>query len=170
MIYNLHPIFVHFPIAFLILYSLIVLLPLQKWFPKITFKITQNILLFTGTVGIFLAKATGETAQEIVKPDNNIVEMHELFANITTWFYVLLVVITFLPFIISFLQKKCIRFKKIISLLQRVHSFLNKNLIIKTSAFLGVISLFITGLLGGVMVYGLSVDPIAPFILKILGL
>ncbi len=170
MIYNIHPILVHFPIAFLSLYSAIVLLPIQKWFPKIKLKTTQDILLLVGTLGIFLAKASGEIAVEITKLEHSLVEMHELFANATTWFYMILVIIFLLPYVIYFLQKKNLKFPKFIQLLKKLSTFLNKKNFIKVSALLGVVSLFITGLLGGVIVYGVDADPIASFVLKLLGL
>ena len=170
MIYNIHPLLVHFPIAFLLLYSLIILLPMQKWFSKITWKASERLLLVLGTIGIFLAKASGETAQELTKPKSNLVEMHELFANAVTWFYIILIIIEFLPLIVSFLEKKKITLWSIPTLLKKIHRFINKKIIIKTCALLGLISLFITGLLGGVMVYGATADPLAPFILKLLGL
>lgn len=37
-------------------------------------------------------------------------------------------------------------------------------------ALFGFIAIFVTGLLGGVLVYGPTADPLAPYVLKILGL
>ena len=173
MTINIHPIIVHFPIAFLFLYSLIILLPVQKWFKNISWKTSEQLLLMTGTLGIFVAKASGSLAQQITQPNRQLSEMHELFANATTWFYLILLIIEFSPMIISYIRKKknlSQKIKPLIKLLQRVYKLLNKNWIINTSALLGVISLFLTGLLGGVMVYGISADPLAPFVLRILGL
>jgi hypothetical protein len=45
----------------------------------------------------------------------------------------------------------------------------NKNLVI-TLVILGFIALFLTGVLGGVLVYGTTADPLAPFILKLLNI
>ena len=172
MTINIHPIIVHFPIAFLFLYSLIILLPVQKWFKNISWKVSEQLLLLTGTLGIFVAQVSGSLAQKITRPSRQISEMHELFANTTMWFYLILIVIEFSPMIISFIQKKIHKDKKcfILPLLKRVHNILNRKWIIILSALLGVISLFLTGLLGGVMVYGISADPLAPFVLRMLGL
>jgi hypothetical protein len=38
MNYNIHPLLVHFPVAFLAIYSLIKIIPVSKWFPHISWK------------------------------------------------------------------------------------------------------------------------------------
>ena len=37
-------------------------------------------------------------------------------------------------------------------------------------AILGLIAISVTGLLGGVIVYGVSADPVASFVIRILGI
>jgi hypothetical protein len=47
---------------------------------------------------------------------------------------------------------------------------LTEKTLSKVLAFLGLVSITITGMLGGVMVYGVTADPLAPMVLKLLGL
>ncbi|MCR4311379.1 MAG: hypothetical protein NUV54_02320 [Candidatus Taylorbacteria bacterium] len=52
MTYNLHPIVVRFPIALLVLYSIIKVLPLFKWFPSVSWKHIELALPVFGVLGI----------------------------------------------------------------------------------------------------------------------
>ena len=90
MTYNIHPILVHFPIALLFLYSIIKILPLKKWFPKVSWKHIELVLLVSGFVGALLANATGEVAENLVRPDHKLVETHAFMALTATWMYGLL--------------------------------------------------------------------------------
>ena len=55
MTYNIHPLFVHFPIAFLFIYSLIKIVPVKKWLPKVSWKDIERVLLVVGVLGAFAA-------------------------------------------------------------------------------------------------------------------
>ena len=67
MTYNIHPIFVHFPIALLFIYSIIKIIPFKKWFPKVTWDYLGFILLIIGVLGAFVASSTGEIADELIQ-------------------------------------------------------------------------------------------------------
>ena len=84
MMYNIHPLFVHFPIALLLIYSIIKILPLQKWLPAVAWKHIERALLFFGVLGAFAALSTGEIAEQMTRPNNDVVEAHSLFAAIAT--------------------------------------------------------------------------------------
>lgn len=169
MTYNIHPILVHFPIAFLFLYSIIKIIPFSKWFPNVAWKQIERFLLLFGVLSAFVASSTGELADELTRPDNNIVEMHELFASATTWFYGLLLIGEALavlnPFVISKLNIPILN-----KFLTFIQNLLTNNFTAKLLALLGLIAISITGLLGGVMVYGTTADPLAPIVLKLLGI
>jgi uncharacterized membrane protein len=169
MNYNIHPIFVHFPIAFLLLYTVIKILPLQKWMPRIAWRDIERVLLVVGIAGAFVASSTGEIAEHITRPNQDLVEMHSLFASLSTWLYGIILT----GEIIAVLNKKLIPklslpvASKFFHTIERI---LCNRMIVTTLAIIGMIALAITGLLGGVMVYGVTADPIAPFVLRILGL
>lgn len=168
--YNLHPIFVHFPIALLFVYSVIKLLPLKKWFPNVAWRDIERLLLLVGLGGAYLALSTGEQAADLSRPSESLVESHEFFANFTTRMYLLVLI----GEIASFLNNKSYNFISKINFLPKVLIWIEKILtnqnLVKVLVFLGFVSLFLTGVLGGVMVYGTTADPLAPFILKILNI
>lgn len=169
MVYNLHPIFVHFPIAFLLLYSLLVILPLHRWFPRVSWKVLRTILLAAGLLGMIAANMTGETAEHLVEVRHDIVEMHALFAAVAGWVYG----IAFASELITYVRH---RFANI---LRRVHMnefilfiehVITHRVVVVTLALIGVLAMAVTGLLGGVLVYGITADPLAPLVLRLLGL
>lgn len=169
MQYNIHPILVHFPIAFFLLYSLLRILPFQRWLPKVSWQHIRLVVLVAGVLGAMAASATGELAEELVRPDHRLVETHAFFASASTWIYVLLLVGEILFVINPYLA---VRFfsnpiLKIFTFFERI---LTNKFIAILLAVLGVLAITLTGLLGGAMVYGTSADPLAPFVLKMLGL
>lgn len=169
MTYNIHPIFVHFPIAFLILYSGIAILPLQKWFPSVAWRDIRKVLLVAGVLGALVANSTGEMAEDLISGKHDLIETHAFFASATIFFYSLLLASEFL----SFINQKIIS-RLNISPITKLFIFLEKILtnkgIFVLLAILGLLSISLTGLLGGVIVYGDTADPLAKPILQILGL
>lgn len=69
---NLHPIFVHFPIAFLTLYSIVVILPFEKYFSKFDWSLVRKVVLIAGVLGAFASIATGEMGQGFSNGSHNI--------------------------------------------------------------------------------------------------
>ncbi len=160
---------VHFPIAFLLLYSLLRILPFDRWFPKVSWTHVRPILLVAGILGAFASNMTGEIAEHIARPDHDLVETHAFFALASTWIYGILLAgeafFVVKPIVLKHIQHE--GFLKLFALLQRM---LTNRTLTWSLAVLGVLAISITGLLGGVMVYGVSADPLAPFVLKLLGL
>ena len=169
MTYNIHPIFVHFPIAFLLLYSFIKIVPLYKWFPRVAWKQVELVLLLAGVIGAFVANSTGEIAEHLVRPDHNLVEMHATFASISTWVYGLLLIGEALSVLtINIIPK--IGIPKLTSFLVSIQKILTNRTLSIILALAGLVAISVTGLLGGVMVYGTTADPIAGVVLQLLGL
>ncbi|MBP6908291.1 MAG: hypothetical protein KBB75_00510 [Candidatus Pacebacteria bacterium] len=169
MTYNIHPLFVHFPIAFLLLYSLIRILPFERLIPSLSWRHIQQVLLLAGILGAFLSNTTGELAEHLVRPEEALVEMHAFFALASTWIYGLLLGGEILFILNPYLSKK-LPLGSISTLLIKIEKLLTNRTLTLVLALLGVVAISLTGLLGGVMVYGTSADPLAPVILKILGL
>ena len=174
MQYNIHPLLIHFPIAFLLLYSILKILPLNIWLPSIAWKDIKRILLIFGVIGAFLASSTGEMAEHLAKPElRNLIEIHSSFAGISTLIFTVLLLGELLSIINPYLIKKYSsndRFKKLI----KISKFLEKIFTNKTLTFIlaiiGIISITITGILGGAIVYGNTADPLAMPLLKIFGI
>ena len=169
MTYNIHPLFVHFPIALLVVYSVLTILPLPKWFPKFAWRQIRQIVLLFGVLGAVAASSTGEIAEKLVRPDHDLVEMHAFFAATSTWIYGVLLVGEVLLYVNNFLQKKGM-FTSVIPFLLWVEKCITHRIVTALLAFLGLLAISVTGLLGGVMVYGATADPVAPFVMNLLGL
>ncbi len=129
----------------------------------------ERTFLFLGFLGALAAFATGDTARRLVMPDRALVRAHSFFAGLSIWLYGILL----LGEIVAIVNAKY--FSKNTSLpAAKYSSFLEKILCNRvysgTLAFCALIALFLTGLLGGAMIYGVSADPLAPFVLKLLGI
>ena len=175
MAYNIHPILVHFPIALLFLYSVIKILPFEKWLPSVSWLQIQRFLLIFGMLSVFTALQTGEIAKELTRANSQLVETHALFANATSWFYGILLVGEVLAFLNTriFANPKYsffANYSKITTILNSLQKLINHKILSKVLALFGLISITITGLLGGVIVYGTTADPLAGTVLKLLGI
>lgn len=167
---NLHPLFVHFPIALLFIYSFIKIIPFQKLINSSSWKLTERVLLTFGVFGAFIALSTGETAEKLFKANPRLVEMHSTFASISTLVYSILllgeILLVLSPYIENRLNPNNF-FRKFLLIIKKV---LNKNIISILLAFIGLLAISTTGLLGGVIVYGTTSDPLANFVLSALGI
>ena len=170
MIYNIHPLFVHFPIALLFVYSIIKILPFKKWFPKVAWRDIERVLLLVGVLGAFAALATGSSAEHLIHANRQLVNAHANFGAAATFMYGALLVGEIAAMINSkkFIYGKSLKW--ISEILQFVETIFCNPIFSGIIAFLGFIAISITGLLGGTIAYGLTADPVAPFILKILGI
>jgi len=169
MNYNLHPIFVHFPIALFLLYSALYIFPWPKRLPTVNWQIPRITILIAGLIGAWLSNSTGELAQRLARPDRAILEMHETFASASTNIYAILLIIE----LILFLNPEWLKNKYLLTLkpvLISLKKLFSKIWFLRLIALLGALSISLTGLLGGIMVYGVSADPLAAPILKLLGL
>ncbi len=165
---NIHPIFVHFPIALLSLYavfeilSLPMLTRLQWWFP------TKAVLLFAGMIGGLIADQTGELAEAIYRgsPTMSLIRLHSTYAEAALWVYGVLAALYFI---------ECLRRLQISSLLPavlqkswqyliRIEQMLFRVPLLMLGSIAGLIIITIAGALGGAITYGPNADPIVSFI------
>jgi uncharacterized membrane protein len=162
--YNIHPIFVHFPIALLLIYSIIIILPLHHWLPKTNWKDIGNVLLILGFLGGAVSAATGETGEEIMG-ESKLIEMHALFASLTLWIFGLLIA----EVVLDIINKK-IPLGSIKKYIGFIIGVLGNPVVKIILAIVGLIVLTITGMLGGAIVYGTTADPFTAPLLRVLGL
>ena len=168
--YNIHPIVVHFPIALLVIYSIIKIFPFRKWFPNVAWRDIERLLLLIGVMGAFLSLSTGEQAEDFSRPNEDLVGAHEFFANFSTRTYLIILIGEFANYLNTknfSLINKINYLPKILAWVEKILT--NKNLVL-VLVILGFISLFLTGVLGGVMVHGTTADPLAPFVLEVLNI
>ena len=158
MNYNVHPLFVHFPIALLTLYSVLELIRFriirrqQYWF------YIKAVLVIIGAASAWVAAYFGGIAEHMVtdRSIRPLIEMHSNWATITIAIYSILGV----AYLIGWAEKIGISWRPLSKL---------KWLIIETPfvwilSTAGLIALLITGALGGSLVYGPSNDPVTNFI------
>ncbi len=168
--YNIHPIFVHFPIALLCLYSIIKILPLKKWLPKIAWADVGFVVLLVGVLGAFSALLTGEVAEDIVRTSHKLVELHSSFAVGATWLYGALLVGELSRIILSLqiIEKPAlVNVKKGLTILKKIFY---ADLFAKVLSVLALLAITMTGLLGGAIVYGTTADPFTGIVLKMFGI
>ncbi|MCF7820347.1 MAG: hypothetical protein K9M44_02660 [Candidatus Pacebacteria bacterium] len=170
---NYHAIFIHFPIALLVIYSLLeifsfkIVSKYRDWFYiKFSF-------LFIGVVSAFPALSTGEILEDLPKYDHKLVEVHSSFASATTNFY-LVIAIFYILSIFSreikiknfILENKNLSksVKKIFLNLSNFFYLIIKKRILIITSIIGLSLITIVGGLGGVLASGIDVDPVARFI------
>ncbi len=166
---NLHPIIVHFPVAFLTIWALCEVFPVSKWFPKVNWQPIKNFLVLVGFVGGWVAQMTGEQAEHLVG-ESKLVSTHAFFAQVSMVLFGIFAV----EVVINFIKTKYFNVYQKFGILAKIIDWalgiLQKKFFRMFLALVALIAIFLTGLLGGVIVYGPTADPIAPFVLKILGL
>lgn len=144
---NIHPAFVHFPIALLTLYAIIEILPLARWIPSVSWAPIRAFLLYVGTAGAMVTAFTGGMAEDVVG-ETPAVTAHETAAYILIGIFVLSCALAYF-----WRSEKPFR-----------------TWTMKILAIAGLVMLFVVGALGANIVYGNNVDPIVHFVTGILGL
>lgn len=170
MTYNLHPIFVHFPIALLFIYSIIRILPLDRWIKGVSWKDVRVIVLVLGVLGAFASLATGETAEHMIQANHQLVETHAFFASSATWLYVILLIgevaIVANRRFVGLLSK----YSFVLKISRWCEKILANNIVAIILSLLALASITLAGMLGGAIVYGTTADPLAGFVLNLLGI
>ena len=172
---NIHPLFVHFPIALLVAYSVLEIAAylwpsvrrLSWLFP------TKAFLLFAGMLGAFAALLTGSIAAELLEaggnPTASVVEVHAVSAATTTALYLILAA--------AYLNRvfdragwfdRVAASSKFLAWGWNAKKYL-AHLILDTwllpvLALLAFAGMTVTGALGAAIVYGPDTDPLVSFI------
>ena len=171
---NFHSMFVHFPIALLMIYSLFELVSFKfitkydNWFYiKATF-------LIVGFTTAFPALFTGDLLEELSERlgtyDPRLIELHSTFATATTIFYGVITLV----YVIALIAQVA-KIQNYIALLKFMPAWwgrlfqdtcqgcvaIIKRQYLWITALIGIILISITGGLGGILSSGLGVDPFA---------
>ena len=167
---NIHPIFVHFPIALLAIYALLEMIHFKKLIYKIEFFYVKFFLLATGTIGAFFALTTGDDAERLHRDVRALVHVHSTFAAITTIIFCILLAVYVFDWVNLVFGEKLEaskKFSKIWHLKKLIIHKIFPGPVIILLAILGLVTLLITGALGGAIVYGIAGDPFTAFVYKI---
>ncbi len=168
---NIHPVLVHFPIAMLTIYAIAELIRIKKITDLPYWFYVKACILFVGVGGAFISLSSGEGAEESVSRElRPLVEVHSTVATISTWIFVFLALVYLIIWInkSSFNQKLVeSKFAKLWSTLVNIANKIMGSYFMILVAFIGLISITITGALGGAIVYGPDIDPIVNFVYHI---
>jgi uncharacterized membrane protein len=171
---NIHPLFVHFPIALLVVYSFLEIgayflpaLRRQTWVFGV-----KVFLLIAGALSALLALATGGMAEDLIQNTNQyafVLEVHAPFAATTTVVYLVLLAAYLVRWLdISGLGDRNVGtnslFARIWSFKKSVTHIVLDTWLLPFLALLGFALLTITGGLGAAIVYGPNIDPLVSFV------
>jgi uncharacterized membrane protein len=168
---NLHPIFVHFPVALLTIYALMELVRFKKVMTQPYWFYLKAVFLMLGGLGALAALYTGGMARSAVRQGDFVVAvsnfrqvlaMHENFAHLSVAVFGILAA----SYLFLWLQRENfsvfaekIKLGGLWKLLVKFAHFFVETRLVIFMALAGLICITITGGLGGVMVYGPTADP-----------
>ena len=167
---NIHPIFVHFPIALFTIYAVMEILQFKVLRESRVWNIIKAVFVILGTLTSFLALQTGDGAEHIMG-HTSLVETHSNFAGISVWLFAAISIIYIVRMInteSATIKDWCWNTKyvrNIWNILSRITDFLFKYWgILVVIGIIGLVLITITGSLGGAIVYGPDADPVVSFI------
>jgi len=167
---QIHPIFVHFPVAFLTVYSLMEFIRLKKLSLKNYWFYAKAIILVVGFVGALVALQTGSIDRQNYprgSPERQIISVHSSWAWASTYIYSIVVLL----YAIAWIDKERLVHaepsKKFWHALVKIETKILESWIIIFLAAAGLIAITIIGALGGVIVYGQNADPFVSFVYRL---
>lgn len=163
---NPHVVLVHFPIAFLTIYSIFELVRFNFILNKPYWFYVKACLVIVGSGGTVLALLTGDIAKNLVRGDallRPVVNLHENFAYTTTAIFGVLAA----SYLILVLQKENLVdwvipkpvLNSFWNFLVKFAKFCVETKLVLLLAIVGLICVTITGGLGGAMAFGPKADP-----------
>lgn len=163
---DFHPFVVHFPVALLVVYSILEIFLVGRKNPDF-WNSFKDWILAIGLAGAFLSLLTGSIAEEGLIVKSNIVEAHEAVAQLTTAIFSFLLVARIS---LRLLSKKPELLENGLGFIKGPILLANNRFVLAGLALLGLISLSLTGALGAALVYGPKGDFVISLVIKILGL
>ncbi len=172
---NIHPIFVHFPIALLTLYSALELVRFKKFLALDWLFFCKAVLVIAGELGAFVTLQTGELAAEQYRGSSvmSLVETHSNWATATTIIFGIVAA----SYLVKWLGRwaraanylsTTVWSKALWKLLNTLAHLAIETPLVIILALAGLVGITVTGALGGALVYGTDVDPVVSFVTKLL--
>lgn len=163
---NIHPVFVHFPIAFLTIYAIAELFRFKKLKELSWFFPAKFVLLLVGTIGAFFALGTGEFGEAEFSSARAIIHVHEDAATVATTIFCILLA----SYLIAGIDSKwgtriaTAPYGKVWSAVSGIFRVVFSAPIVVALALAGLVAITVTGALGGAIVYGPDADPVVSFV------
>lgn len=164
---NIHPIFVHFPIALLTVYAILECCRVKKFLVNKSFFGIKAFLAIVGSLSTLAALYTGGLAEDIARANVKIrpvIELHSTFAGWTTFVFAV-IACSYLVIVLE--NWSPLRNKRFWSVLVKIAHIIQTPWLIIILAIVGLVLITITGALGGLIVYGSSTDPFISLVAKI---
>lgn len=162
---NIHPLFVHFPIGILVLYAVLEILPLARWYPQAPWDAIKTVLSIAGAAGAVAASGTGEIAEKLLEDKSlrGLIEVHSSFAAATTLIFGTLAFSYFVRWLSSHHKIFEGRLRPL-AFVGPIADIIATRAILVLLALGGLGAITITGGLGAAIVYGPDADPFVAII------
>lgn len=174
---NIHPIFVHFPIALLTVYTLLEFLRFKKLNAKSWYFYLKLFLVSAGIVGAYLAVKTGELAFKLFPSgaESKLLKTHAFWGKTSLTIFSVIAAAYVIRWVkdysgqIIFASRilSASPVKKIWRIVIVISDFVMSPYLLTLLAVLGFLAILITSALGGSIVYGPEIDPMANFFYKL---
>jgi uncharacterized membrane protein len=173
---NIHPIFVHFPIALFTLYSIFELIRFKKLLRQEYWFYIKASFVIIGTAVGYVTAFTGDMAKDsiakLVGPGttlSDVISLHESFALITLALYTLIAIGYFYEWLERAQAERWERLQSFAAMRfwQQYTRVVRGTKAALFLSLFGLVCVFMTGTLGGIIVYGSGADPIAGVVYRL---
>ena len=162
---NIHPIFVHFPVALLTVYAILELIRPKKLLASHAYTAIKAFLVILGTLAAYVAAETGDMASELMRGQSSVRTILRLHENFAAWTQIIFTVIA-ASYIVVLISR---RWKRI-PVITAVAEFIQRGPVIIVLALGGLVFVTLTGALGGLIVYGPTADPVMSLVANLFSL
>jgi len=157
---NIHPVFVHFPIALLSLYAIFECIRFRKLMASREWFFVKAAFLLIGSAGALVAALTGSIAKRLYEGNRHIMSIHSSFASGTIVIFGLLCIVYFIVLLDYFFGQKLRTgtYGQTWEKVAKIAQALIGGWLVPLLAIVGFCAVSITGALGGIIVYGTDFD------------